>query len=240
MNSSNHSFARFYSFLVIGIFTLILAMPASRQIFGELSGRHPFIMGFIKFALLAMAGELIALRLAAGKWGFPEAFLIRTLIWGALGIVMTLAMKLFGAGIQQLLEVGMLPGGSGRIWKAFMTSFWCNLMFAPIMMCTHKMTDTYLELREKGIGRIGFAQVIDTINWHMFFGFTIAKTIPFFWIPAHTITFSLPGEFQTIMAAYLSIALGIILNLKRQSVSENRKIFVKRPKYSAEEDDYGI
>jgi len=37
------------------------------------------------------------------------------------------------------------------------------------------------------------------------------KTIPMFWIPAHTITFLLPSEFRVLAAAFLSIALGAIL-----------------------------
>lgn len=217
MEKRGNSFAGVYSLLIVGFFSIILAIPASRAVFGSFSGAHPYIAGFIKFALLATVGELIALKMASGKWGFPQYFIARTLIWGALGIVMTLAMKVFGAGIHQLLDTGILPGGTGRFWKAFMTSFWCNLMFAPVMMCTHKFTDTYLELRGRGFQKIGLTELVGAINWNAFFGFTILKTIPVFWIPAHTITFMLPGEFQTIMAAYLSIALGIILNLKRKT-----------------------
>ncbi|WP_321415721.1 Mpv17/PMP22 family protein [uncultured Desulfobacter sp.] len=37
------------------------------------------------------------------------------------------------------------------------------------------------------------------------------KTLPFFWIPAHTITFLLPPDFQVLFAAILGIVLGIIL-----------------------------
>jgi hypothetical protein len=37
------------------------------------------------------------------------------------------------------------------------------------------------------------------------------KTIPFFWIPAHTITFLLPADFRILFAAILGVALGIIL-----------------------------
>jgi hypothetical protein len=44
------------------------------------------------------------------------------------------------------------------------------------------------------------------------------KTIPLFWIPAHTITFSLPPEYRVLMASFLSIALGGILAFaKRRS-----------------------
>ena len=44
-------------------------------------------------------------------------------------------------------------------------------------------------------------------------GFVFKKTIPFFWIPAHTITFLLPGQYQVLFAALLGVALGIILSI---------------------------
>ena len=40
------------------------------------------------------------------------------------------------------------------------------------------------------------------------------KTIVFFWIPAHTVTFSLPPDFRVLMSAVLSLALGFILTIK--------------------------
>jgi hypothetical protein len=38
-------------------------------------------------------------------------------------------------------------------------------------------------------------------------------TLVWFWIPAHTLTFSLPPEFQVGLAAVWSLALGLILGL---------------------------
>jgi hypothetical protein len=37
-------------------------------------------------------------------------------------------------------------------------------------------------------------------------------TMVFFWIPAHTFTFSCPPEFRVIVAACLSVFLGLILS----------------------------
>jgi hypothetical protein len=37
------------------------------------------------------------------------------------------------------------------------------------------------------------------------------KTIPLFWIPAHTITFLLDPDYQVLFAAFLGIMLGAIL-----------------------------
>ncbi|MCX7905011.1 MAG: Mpv17/PMP22 family protein, partial [Caloramator sp.] len=49
-----------------------------------------------------------------------------------------------------------------------------------------------------------------------FISFVVLKTIPFFWIPAHTITFLLPSEYRVLMASFLSIALGAILSLAKR------------------------
>ena len=215
-NTSN-PMAAVYSITITCIFSLILIFPSSRAVFALFSGEHPFLSALIKFTLLATVGELFAIRLSTGKWGFPSYVVARALIWGVLGMFITIAFKIFGSGVQHVLETGILPGGTGRFWKAFMTSFWCNLFFAPFMMGAHKLTDTYLDLKEKGHKKIHLADLPAAINWKAFVSFTLFKTIPLFWIPAHTITFMLPGEYQTIMAAYLSIALGIILNLKRKS-----------------------
>jgi hypothetical protein len=63
--------------------------------------------------------------------------------------------------------------------------------------------------------------VTSRIDWNGFVSFVVVKTIPFFWIPAHTITFLLPPEFRIIAAAFLSIALGIILSFaKKKSKSK--------------------
>jgi hypothetical protein len=44
-------------------------------------------------------------------------------------------------------------------------------------------------------------------------GFVFKKTIPFFWIPAHTITFLLPPQYRVLYAALLSVVLGILLGV---------------------------
>ena len=58
---------------------------------------------------------------------------------------------------------------------------------------------------------ISLPEVTDRIDWRGFIGFVVLKTIPFFWIPAHTVTFLLPPEYRILVAALLSIALGAIL-----------------------------
>ena len=98
--------------------------------------------------------------------------------------------------------------GSGR---ALYTSVMMNTTFGPTFMAIHKCTDKVLELKaEKQKAKLD--AVIGGIDWTKFVSFTIFKTVPLFWIPAHTVTFLLPSEYQVMMAAALSVALGIILS----------------------------
>jgi len=52
-----------------------------------------------------------------------------------------------------------------------------------------------------------------------FCDFVLLKTIPLFWIPAHTAVFLLPAEFRVVAAAFLSVALGGILAFAKKSRS---------------------
>ena len=100
------------------------------------------------------------------------------------------------------------------VLKAFYTSAIMNLAFAPTFMAFHRYTDTLIDM-VCGEGRkmdgISLPEVTDRIDWRGFIGFVVLKTIPFFWIPAHTVTFLLPPEYRILVAALLSIALGAIL-----------------------------
>ncbi len=210
-----------YIILSIGVFAAILIIPATREIFKDLSNDHPYLMGFVKFALLATAGELLAVRLGSGKWKLPPRILFRFVIWGLIGIWITYMMKIFGIAVGAMMQSGLLPGGKisneilYRLLNAFFISVTMNTAFGPTFMAVHKCTDKYLELTAAKETH-GLKEVITGIDWHRFVSFTIFKTVPIFWIPAHTVTFLLPAEYQVIMAASLSVALGIILNLKKK------------------------
>lgn len=209
-----------YILLSLGGFAAILIIPASREVFKTLSNTHPYLMGFAKFALLATAGELLAVRLAKKEWSLPSYVWARFLIWGVIGVWITYMMKIFGAGVGALMASGLLPSPEhallGSFVKAFMISATMNLSFGPTFMALHKCSDTYLDIRATGKRKISIANVIHKVDWEKFATFTLLKTVPLFWIPAHTLTFMLPAEYQVAMAAALSVALGIILNLKRK------------------------
>ena len=201
-------------------FAAILIIPASREVFKTLSTDHPYLMGFAKFAILATAGELLAIRLAKKEWALPSYVWVRFLIWGVIGVWITYMMKIFGAGVGALMSQGLLPSPENALFNTFIKAFFIsatmNLSFGPTFMALHKCSDTYLDIRATGKRKITLANVIHKVDWEKFASFTLCKTVPLFWIPAHTVTFMLPTEYQVAMAAALSVALGIILNIKRK------------------------
>ncbi len=204
-----------FCIVVLVVFILVLVIPLSRELFKAATAAHPFIMGFVKFSLLATVGELFAIRLTKKTWCFPSGVAARACIWGFLGIVIALMFKVYSGGVAYIIELGLIPGISGRFGPAFLCSLLMNATFAPTMMIFHKITDTAITMKYNGERQISLKSVVQNIDFKTLIGFTIALTIPCFWIPAHTISFMLPGEYQIVMAASLSIALGILLSLKK-------------------------
>ena len=60
---------------------------------------------------------------------------------------------------------------------------------------------------------IPMTKIITGLNWNVQWNFVFKKTIPFFWIPAHTITFLLAPQYQVLFAALLGVMLGILLSV---------------------------
>lgn len=208
-----------WGFVLLAIVAFI-AYPTTGDIFRSQTKAHPYIMGFIKVAILASMGELLAMRIATGQWKKPVGMMWRTLIWGLLGVSFAITFPLFSEGIKGLMTTrGMLPNWTGagfgnKLLFAFCTSAFMNLIFGPTFMALHRVTDTYIDLCEgklSNLSNVSLRRVTSTIDWNGFVGFVVVKTIPFFWIWAHTVTFCLPTEYQVLMAAMLSIVLGAIL-----------------------------
>lgn len=201
-------------------FIAILVIPATHKVFVEFTTGHPYLGGFIKFCILATMGELLALRIATGDWNIPCGVIYRAIIWGFLGMVIVLIFDVFAGGVKAALAKGLLPGGESKFAFAFFTSSIMNLVFAPTMMAFHRFTDTYIDLSYEGSSKVTVSSVVNKIDWNGFVSFIIVKTIPFFWIPAHTITFLLPPEYRVLVAALLSIALGTILAFGKKKSSK--------------------
>ena len=201
----------FLIFIGIGPF---LFNDNGRSVFIRLTSMHPVIMGFIKFSILATLGELLIKRIVLQKWIIKGgSWFKRAFMWGCLGVLLTYVFPIYSAGVDSLIERGMLPVFSSQdmflISSAFWKSFWMNILFAFPMMVGHRITDTLID-RGRLFSKWPFMDVWAFIDWKNMWGF-VAPSILWFWIPAHTLTFCLPAEYRIIMAASLSIFLGAIL-----------------------------
>lgn len=206
----------------IGFFALV---PGALDRFACLSKEHGFLMSFIKFAVLATFGECLALRITHGSYTQPRfGILPRMLVWGILGVIIKTAFIIFATGGPKVLasmglamepEIMVSNNFSMKLLACFSISVFMNLIFAPVMMTLHKITDTHIHLHGGTLGSltkaIDFAAILRKIDWQVMYHFVYKKTIPLFWIPAHTVTFMLPAEYQILFAAALGIALGLIL-----------------------------
>lgn len=192
-----------------------MIVPATHEIFETMTASHPYLMGFIKFGILATLGELMAIRLATGGYKKPAGFIWRVAIWGFIGMLITLMFNVFPGGVIASQEKGILPFAGNNFAFAFFTSTITNLIFAPTFMAFHRYTDTYLDLKAEK-KQVSLNDITNAIDWNNFVSFVVLKTIPFFWIPAHTITFLLPAEYRVLAAAFLSIALGAILAIAKR------------------------
>ncbi len=210
---------------VLGIIAIFAFVPAVMDGFISLTVAHPYLMSAVKFAVLSTFGECLGLRVATGVWNKPGfGVLPKALVWALLGVGIRAAFTIFSNGAPQILVELGLPvtpaeiktGAFGtRVLLAFSISVTINLIFAPVFMTLHKITDMHIAATGGSMhgffSRIDVAEVLSRINWKALWGFVFKKTLPFFWVPAHVVTFLIPGHFQVLYAAVLGIALGLIL-----------------------------
>lgn len=215
---------------VLAVFALFLFVKPVTSWYMQFNKEHGMIMSFLKFALLATLGEIIALRIKSGNYNEPGFGIIpRMIVWGFLGLAINLAFNIFATGAPAFLAYmglknapqAMSGSFSGlKLLDAFTISTTMNLIFAPVMMTLHKITDIHIIANGGTVNGllkpIPFGPILKGINWDVMWNFIFKKTIPFFWIPAHTITFLLPPEFRVLFAALLGIALGLILAIGGQ------------------------
>jgi len=217
-------------FLWAGILLAIIAfvaLPDTRLWFEATTKAHPFIMSFVKYSILATMGELLALRIIVGDWKIPVGFIYRVIIWGLLGMVFVVVFRVFNQGVISAQKAHLLPaleaGFGAAFLVSFLTSTLMNLLFAPTFMAFHRVTDTFIDLGEGKLSKIfnvKLSAVVAKIDWNNFISFVVVKTIPIFWIPAHSITFMLPENYRLLYAAFLSIALGGILAFSKKKATK--------------------
>lgn len=163
---------------------------------------HPFQSAALQFAILGTLGEVIAASLRNRRFTLPCTplqLLLKAVAWALLGLVIKYGFIGMKGFTQALLDKSLLPGFLGTgLGKAFAISVLTNAFFGPQMMAFHRIEDNLI------LGERGFAG-IERAWW----------TLVWFWIPAHTVTFALPPEFQIGLAAVWGLVLGIILGLAK-------------------------
>lgn len=215
----------YFSLIVVALFAPFFISENLYSCYQSFNAAHGMIMSFLKFAILSTLGELLGLRISTGSYMYKGfGILPRALVWGILGIGINLAFIIFSIGVPAAAAylgvadpVGIMsdPLCFDKVLLAFAISVCLNSIFAPVFMTFHKITDTHI-LATGGTLRglftpIPMASILQNLNWKVQWGFVFKKTIPFFWFPAHTITFLLPNEVRILFAALLGVALGVIL-----------------------------
>lgn len=215
----------YFCLIVVALFAPFVLSSSLYAGYQSFNAEHGMVMSFLKFAVLSTLGELLGLRISTGQYlrkGF--GVLPRAVVWGVLGMGINLAFIVFSTGVPA--AAGYLgvddpaaimagPVTPSKVLLAFAISVSLNSIFAPVFMTFHKITDTHI-LATGGTLRglftpIPMGEIMQSLNWRVQWGFVFKKTIPFFWFPAHTITFLLPGEMRVLFAALLGVALGVIL-----------------------------
>lgn len=193
----------------LGLLLFFLTSAAGLKIFVTATRAHPVLMGYAKFFVLATMGELLAIRVVRKTWVFKGLHLPKkAVVWGFLGVLVTYAFPLFDAGVLALVGAGMLPvfpaGLARTVLLAFYKSAFLNVVFGFPFMVLHRFTDSLID-------RPGpLLEVFKGIDWDNMWK-VVGRSLIWFWIPAHTATFSFRPEFRILVAALLSICLGVIL-----------------------------
>jgi len=165
----------------------------------ELVTSHPILMAVIQFAILGTLGEMIAKWIVKKKVFMPFStpyLLWKMLVWMFLAVGIKYAFAGTKGFLHELVDHKLLPAAFGEpgFARAFGISFWLNIQFGFFLVIGHRFLDN-LVLKVKSWD--GIDKGLKSLFW--------------FWIPAHTITFMLPKVYQIGLAALWSVALGIIL-----------------------------
>ena len=166
--------------LVCGVALLFGLVEPLQTAYMKANAAHPYVMAFLKFAILATLGEVIGLRIKTGAYyelGF--GVLPRAVVWGLLGMWIAVALKTFAAGtpyflqslgVEQAVEAMKGPLSGEKVLCAFVISVMMNTTFGPVFMTLHKVTDTHIlncggSLRAL-VTPIPIGKILSGLNWN--------------------------------------------------------------------------
>jgi len=159
----------------------------------------PLVSAMLQFAVLGTLGEVLPHLVRRGvRWPFKAWQLAAKVVaWGVLGVIIKYGFVGTRGFVVALADHSLLPDVlTHGLGFAFALSVCINLFFGPQMMFFHRLEENLIQRRWS---MAGIEKAWLTLLW--------------FWIPAHTITFSLPVEFQLGLAALWSVVLGCIMGL---------------------------
>lgn len=161
--------------------------------------KNPILMAIIQFAILGTIGEIISKCIIKKKFHNPFSFKIilwKMVVWSILAVCIKYAFTGMKGYLNTLVEHDLLPKIfiNSRLIRAFGISVLINIQFGLFLVIFHRVLDNI---------------VLTKKNWQ---GLDKAMlSLLWFWIPAHTVTFTLPKEYQIGLAALWSVVLGVIL-----------------------------
>ena len=163
----------------------------------------------VQFAILGTAGEVVSHLVKTRRIEMPfgiVTLILKMAAWALLGVFVKYGFAGVRFGLLGLIGHGYLPAAlapaaagaavATKLPWALTMSVTTNAFFGPQLMAFHRIEDNLIDRK-----------------WN-FTGITTAwKTLIWFWIPAHTVTFALPGEYQIGLAAVWGFVLGLIMGL---------------------------
>lgn len=189
---------------------ILLVIPSAREIFIKVTELHPYWGGFVKFAILASMGDLMGARVLNGQWRIPSNLFQKALVWGIIGMMVTVVFSVYMGGVAFAQSIGRLPFKGSALAQAFFGSTIMNLTFGPMMYVYHMYGDKVMDaLFAKK--KLSLRDMVETTDWYTLVSFSWLKTCLFVWIPCHTIVFLMPSEYRVLASAFLSILLGLII-----------------------------
>jgi hypothetical protein len=166
----------------------------------ELVTSRPILSAMVQFAILGTLGEIVSKWLVQKSFKYPFSLgltLWKMVVWAILAVGIKYAFVGINGFVQDLIDHNMLPYmEQGTVGFAFAKSVLINLQFGLFLVIFHRVLDN-LAVKVKNWKNLDKGML--SLLW--------------FWIPAHTITFSLPKDYQIGLAALWSIALGFILGM---------------------------
>lgn len=199
------------------LWAAVLVVPTTREVFMAMTQAYPYISGFFKFFVLATMGDMLGARILHGQWQKTKGLIFKAIIWGIIGMMITLAFTLYSEGVLAAQDIGRLPFHGSKFGHAFLTSVMMNITFAPFMFLFHKFSDLYIDVKYRGMKKVTINDLVKEVDFNMLIGFSMLKTIPFFWIPCHTLVFLMPPQYRVVASAFLSIALGLMMAIAKKS-----------------------